>query len=139
MKFKKLGSNREVNVNTSNYTLNWEGKFVSGPQTEVKDFLFPYWKYDCVLGEFLIPGSRLRVDFLNLTKKIAVEVSPKSSHGFNKFFHKERVGGFLASVKRDEDKAHWIENSGFYLIELRDEDLKDLTWQRFKDKFEIEL
>ncbi len=139
MKFKKLNSQKEINVNVSEYILNWEGHFVSGPQTKVKDFLKPYWILDLVLGEFPIPGTKMRVDFINISKKIAIEVSPKSSHGFNKFFHKERVGGFLAAFKRDADKAIWLEQNGFTLVELTDEDLADLTKEKIKEKFEVNL
>ena len=133
MKFKKLNSTREVNVNTSKYLLDWEGKFVSGPQTKVKDFLYPFWLYDTVLGEFLIPGLKLRIDFLNLTAKVVVEVSPESSNNFNPFFHKTRVGGFLASVKRDGDKAAWAEQNGFTFITLGQKELDNLTKETFAE------
>lgn len=133
MKFKKLNSQYEVNVNTAKYKLDWEGKFVSKPQTQVKDFLFPFWRHDTVLGEFVIPGSRLRIDFLNLTAKVVIEVSPESSHSFNPFFHKSRAGGFLASVKRDGDKEVWARQNGFQFIIVGQKELDNLTKETFAE------
>lgn len=66
-------------------------------------------------------------------------ISPSSSHSFNPFFHKSRAGGFLASLKRDQGKEEWILENGFQYICLGDEDLKDLTRERFKTKFDCEL
>ena len=139
MKFKKINSGREVNVNVSKYLIDWEGREISGPQTKVRDFLRPFWKFKTVLSEFVIPGSKQRIDFLNLSDMVAVECSPSSSHSFNSFFHKNREGGFLAALKRDQGKEEWLEENGFVLVTLVDEDLKDLTKERFKTKFDCEL
>lgn len=133
MKFKKIKGEKEVNVNTSKFLIDWNHK-VSLPQQKVKDFLYEFWKYDNVLEEFVIPGSKLRIDLLNLTQNVAVEISPESSHNYNSFFHKTRVGGFLASVKRDFEKQEWIEKNGFIYIELKSVDLKNLTKEMFKEK-----
>lgn len=123
MKFKTL-SGREVNIAVTKYNIDWERK-VSKPQKAVKDFLFPWWRQDHVLEEFMIPGSRMRIDLLNLSSRVAVEVSPDSSHKFNKFFHKDRVGGFLASVKRDLKKEEWILANDFKLISVYSTDNLD--------------
>ena len=133
MKFSKLNHpNTQVNVNLIKYAINWtEGG--SKPHLKVKQFLEPYWRFSQVLEEFLIPGSKLRIDILNVSQKIAIEISPSSSHSFNPFFHKSRAGGFLASLKRDQGKEEWILENGFQYICLGDEDLKDLTISRFSD------
>lgn len=133
MKFKKLKGEKEVNVNICKFLIDWN-KEVSSLQKKVKDFLYEFWKYDNVLEEFVIPGSKLRIDLLNLTQNVAVEISPESSHDYNDFFHKTRVGGFLASVKRDFEKQEWIERNGFIYIELKSADLKNLTKEMFKEK-----
>jgi len=139
LKFSKLNRpNLKVNVNLSKYTIDWKDGG-SKPHLKTKQFLEPYWQFSQVLEEFMIPGSKLRIDILNITSKIAVEISPKGSHSFNPFFHKSRAGGFLASVKRDQSKEEWILENGFQYVCLTDEDLKDLTKERFRDKFEVEL
>lgn len=133
MKFKKLNSEKLVNVNLSKHYIDWAHK-VSAPQKAVKDFLKPYWKNDCVLEEFLIPGSKLRIDIFNISKHVIIEVSPKQHTEFNKFFHKTRAA-FLTALKRDMDKRKWGEDNGFTFVEIYDEDMKDgLTKEWFKEK-----
>lgn len=139
MKFSKLNyPNNKVNVNLSKYKIDWE-KGGSKPHLKVKQFLEPYWQCFQVVEEFPIPGSKLRIDILNASQKICIEISPSSSHDFNPFFHKSRVSGFLASLNRDEAKEGWILENGFQYICLGDEDLKNLTRERFKAKFNCEL
>lgn len=112
-----------MSVNTSKYSIDWE-KSVSKPQKLVKDILSPYWAGHCVCEEFYIPSSKLRVDLINFTLGIVVEISPKGSHSFNNFFHKNRPN-FLAGAKRDIKKMEWVELNGFVYIEIDDQDLKD--------------
>lgn len=136
MKFKKLNSSVEVNVNIANYKIDWEQK-VSAPQKKVTDFLRQFWEYDYVLQEFRVPGSLLRFDIVNITKKIIVEVSPASTHDkYSKFIHKSR-GGFLKRVKSDADKKKWAEQNEFSFIELGTEDIKNLSKEMIEEKFEV--
>ena len=119
MKIKDIYG-REVSTSIERYRIEWEKK-ISIPQKKVKDFFYDSWRFDEVLEEFRIPATRLRIDLLNISRKIAVEVSPKSSHSYNKFFHGERVGGFLASVERDIKKKEWVELAGFKYLLISDE------------------
>lgn len=138
MKFTKLHKpNIKVNVNVSEYLCDWH-KVVSKPQKKVKDFLYPYWNGCVVLEEFRIPGSLLRIDLLNLTRKVAVEVSPASTHSFNEFFHKNRFR-FGASVRRELDKQEWIEQNGFKLVEVFEDDLDILSPKWFLEKYDITI
>lgn len=137
MRFTKLNSRAVVNVNIARHLIDWE-RVVSRPQKQVKDFLRPYWAGCVVLEEFRIPGSRHRVDLMNVSRYIAVEVSPSSSHSFNSFFHKTR-SGFGAAVNRDLDKAAWLELNGFRVVEISTEDLAKLSPAWFKDQFDIDL
>lgn len=114
--------NREVNVNVTKYLIDWD-HIVSKPQKQVKDALKPIWQGQLVCEEFRIPSSKMRIDLVNFSLKIVVEVSPKGSHKFNKFFNKNR-SNFLSAVKRDISKAEWCENNGFRFVEIVDEDLK---------------
>ena len=132
MKFKKLNSQKVVNVAITDYVIDWNHK-VSGPQKLVKDFLKPYWKADCILEEFRIPGSKLRIDLFNISKHIVLEVSPIQHQEFNEFFHKTRAG-FLQALKRDMDKRKWAEDNEFTFIELYEDDLSNLTVKWFAAK-----
>ena len=138
MKFKKLNSEKEVNVPLKKYYIDWEYK-VSAPSFQVQQFLKPYWKSHCVLGEFRIPGSLLRIDITNINLRICIEVSPNSVHGeYNEFFHKSRAG-FLESIKRDEMKRKWVEENKFKFVEVFDDDLEELSEKWFLEKYKIKL
>lgn len=79
-------------------------------------------------------GSRsLRIDLVNISRRIAVEVSPNSSHSFNKFFHRDRMG-FGAAVKRDLDKQAWCLKNNFQYISLDEEDIDNLSKKLFADR-----
>lgn len=133
MKFLKLNSNHLESVNISKYKIDWDRK-VSAPQKKVSDFLRPFWSGDIVLLEFRIPGSLLRIDILNISKKIAVEVSPDSIHrNFNPFMHKNR-SEFLKKLKSDQDKITWCEKSGIFMVELVDSDIETLSVETFSMK-----
>lgn len=114
---------KEVNVNAAKYLIDWD-RAVSKPQKKVKDILRPVWSGNFVCEEFTIPSSRMRVDLINFTQGVVVEVSPKGSHSYNDFFNKNR-SSFLRSVKRDMEKVKWAELNDFRYIEIDDEDLKD--------------
>jgi hypothetical protein len=114
---------KEVTVNASKYSIDWE-KRVSRPQKIVKDIIRPLWAGDIVCEEFRIPSSKLRIDLVNFTLRIVIEVSPKSSHSFNKFFHKNR-SGFLSSCKRDITKQEWCQINGFIYVELTEQDFEN--------------
>ena len=138
MKLTKLNKPGQfANVNISDYLIDWDRR-VSGPQMKVKCFLRPYWKTHVVTEELVVPGSRLRVDLIDWTRRIAVEVSPKGTHSFNAFFHKHRIG-FSSAVGRDLDKAKWLEENGLKLVEMFDDDLDALSPAWFQTKYGITL
>lgn len=136
MKFKKLKSNHYLNVNINRYKINWIKPSASKLQTNVKAFLFNYWRGCFVLEEFKIPGSRLRCDFLNLNKKIAIEVHGGQHFEFNKFFH-GNLTNWTNSFKRDLDKYNWLIENEFQVIELIEEDVNQLSVDYIQKKFGI--
>ena len=138
MKFTKLKNDNLVNVNVFNYKLNFDKIQGSRPEVAVKKFLKPFWSNDLVLEEFMIPGSRLRIDIVNINKMIVCEVSPASTHSFNKFFHGNRATFFLR-LRAEMDKENWCINNGFKYVDLGDEELANLTQKMFKEKYNISL
>lgn len=140
MRLKCLNSNKLQRITIKNYLIDWDKPSVSKPQTTVKNFLYDYWKNCIVLEECRIPGSLLRLDFLNINKKIIIEVSPKNVHDqFNLFFHKTRIG-YLNSLKRDFKKIEWAEAAGYTLLEIYEEDIKkNLNYEWFVQKFAVYL
>jgi len=128
LKFKSTG---KLNVNLAPYYVDWNHK-VSAPQKLVKDFLKPFWKSDCVLEEFRIPKTLLRLDLFNVSRHIVVEISPEQHQEFNEFFHKTRAG-FLSSLKRDMEKRAWAENEGFTFVEIYADDMEKLSKEWFAE------
>tara|TARA_Y100000310_G_scaffold314293_1_gene363524 strand:- start:503 stop:913 length:411 start_codon:yes stop_codon:yes gene_type:complete len=115
----------------SKYLIKWNKKSRSKIQFKVKQFLKPYWKNQIVYEEFPVYGSRMTVDIVNATKKIAIEVQGRQHKEFNKFFHKTR-GNYLESIKRDYIKREWLEKNDFILIEVEEKEINKLSKTLFK-------
>jgi hypothetical protein len=123
-----------VNKNVRNYLVDWQGKSRSKLQFKFKEFFYPYWKNHIVYEEFPVYGSMLKVDLLNATKKIAVEIQGNQHESFNKFFHDNSRLKYLQSIKRDVKKGKWLEMNEFKFLELYEDDLKLLSPQYIEEK-----
>ena len=138
MKFKTLNG-KERGINIHNYIIDWDNKSASNFQFNVKQFLKPYWVSQIVCEEFLIPGSKLRIDFLNITRSIAIESSGGQHFAFNAHFHNNSRSKYLSQIKRDVDKQKWCDKNNILLIEIRQEELDDLCPEWFEEKYQISL
>lgn len=123
-----------VNKNVRNSLIDWQGKSRSKLQFKFKEFFYPYWKNHIVYEEFPVYGSMLKVDLLNATKKIAVEIQGNQHESFNKFFHDNSRLKYLQSIKRDVKKVKWLEMNEFKFLELYEDDLKFLSPQYIEEK-----
>ena len=130
---------RLQNRNVSKYLIDWDKKSRSKLQKQVKDFFKPYWLGHIVYEEFPVYGTRLKVDILNATIKVAVEVNGPQHSSFNKFFHGNSRANYLKSIRRDYDKAVWLENNNFKLLEIKEEDLPSLSRGYILEKFEVNI
>lgn len=110
------------NYSATSYKINWDGPSPSKLQKQVKGFIREVGGAGWT-EEFLIPGSKLRVDFLNTELRIAVEMQSKLHYEFNKFMHKGETTGYLAQIKRDLAKKVWFERNQIQLIEIEEKDL----------------
>ena len=119
----------------SKYLINWNKKSRSKVQFKTKKFLEPFWKGHIVYEEFPVYGSRMTVDILNATKKLAIEVQGKQHGEFNKFFHNNSRLKYLEGIKRDIKKAEWLENNGFILLEIEEDEVESLSLDFFLEKF----
>ena len=106
-----------VYKNVKSKLIDWDGKSRSKVQRQVKKFLKDYWSKCIVYEEFPVYGSRMSVDILNATKKIAVEVQGRQHDEYNKFFHKNKIN-YLYSMERDFNKKKWLEENDFQLVEI---------------------
>jgi hypothetical protein len=123
-----------VNKNVRKNLVNWDTKSRSNLQYQFKQFFHIYWKNHIVYEEFPVYGSMLKVDFLNATKKIAVEIQGNQHESFNKFFHDNSRLKYLQSIKRDVQKSKWLEMNNFKFLELYENDLKKLSPQYIEEK-----
>lgn len=128
-----------INKNVSKYRVDWNSKSKSNLQFEIKQFLRQYWQNHIVYEEFPVYGSRMKVDFINATRKIAVEVNGAQHSSFNKFFHQNSRAKYLSSIRRDYEKYEWLIKNEFKFIELEQEDLKVLSPNFIEQKFGIQI
>lgn len=130
---------RLVNKNVNRYRIDWDKKSRSKLQTSVKEFLYPYWKNMIVYEEFPVYGSKMKVDFLNASLRIAIEVNGAQHGSFNKFFHNNSRSKYLASIGRDYDKYIWLTKNNFKVIEIEQDEVPNLTKKFILEKFSIEI
>lgn len=139
MRIKGLNSKKLQWVNLNPYLIDWNKKSCSKFQTEVKNFIRPFWSCgQIVCEEFRIPKSLLRIDLINFNKKIVIEASGSQHEKFNPFFHNNAKSNYLASIKRDIAKQQWCEENGFKFVEIYEKDLP-LTKKFFLEKFDLDL
>lgn len=124
--------------NVSKYKIKWDKVSVSKLQTNVKEFLRSYWFYHSVYEEFPVFGTRLRVDFVNFTKRLAIEVHGPQHNEFH-FFHQKSRLNYLYSIQRDYKKIEWLELNGFTVLEFTDEDVDKLTVNYITEKFGVSI
>jgi len=132
-------SGKLISKNVAKYRIKWDGKSRSNIQFEVKQFLKKYWFSHIVYEEFPVYGSRMKVDFVNATRKIAVEVNGAQHGAFNKFFHNNSRSKYLSSIRRDYEKYEWLIKNNFQVLEIEDSDLKTLSPSYIKERFDIEI
>jgi len=132
-------SGKLVNKNVRKYLIDWEGKSRSKLQYSFKQFFYPFWKNHIVYEEFPVYGTMLKVDILNATKKIAVEIQGNQHESFNEFFHQNSRLKYLESIKRDVKKEKWLKINNFKFPELYESDLNNLSSQYIEEKFGISI
>jgi len=124
--------------NVTSFLIKWDKKSCSIAQTDVKKFLYPYWKNNIVYEEFPVYGTQLRVDILNATRKIAVEVHGPQHEDFH-YFHNNSRAAFLKGIKNDEIKSQWLLKNNYQQIIIYTKEINELSAKFFLDKFGITL
>lgn len=118
--------------------IDWEKKCRSNIQFQVKRFLKPYWVGHICAEEMPCFGTLLKIDFVNLTLKIAIEVQGQQ-HGEFHYFHGGEPQKYLDSIKRDVIKATWLDKNEFKLVEINYDEIDKLSKKFFLEKFGVEL
>ena len=127
-----------VSKNVSAYLVKWDKPCKSKAQKSVKDFLRPFWNCYIVYEEFPVYGTQLKVDLLNASLKIAVEVNGPQHNKFH-YFHNGQPLNYLKGIKNDWNKSEWLEKNGFKLVEINTDEIDTLSKNFFKEKFGINL
>lgn len=130
---------RLINKSVTKYRIKWDGECRSNFQYEVKQFFKKFWYGQICYEEFPVYGTRMKVDLINMTKRIAVEVQGAQHEQFNKFFHNNSRANYLKSITRDHDKIVWLENNNFKILEIFEADLASLSKKYIFDKFEVSI
>lgn len=128
-----------IHKNVKKNLIDWEGKSRSKLQFNFKKFFYLYWKNHIVYEEFPVYGTMLKIDILNATKKIAVEIQGDQHESFNSFFHNKSRLKYLESIKRDVRKQKWIEMNNFKFLELYEKDLVNLSPEYISAKCNINI
>jgi hypothetical protein len=129
---------RLISKNVSSKIIDWDGKSRSKLQFKAKQFFKKHWHKHICYEEFPVYGTRMSVDLLNATKRIAIEVNGTQHDTYNKFFHKNKVN-FFNSIKRDFKKREWLESNNFLLIEINENEVNKLSKSFIKNKFDVLL
>lgn len=127
-----------VNKNVSRQLIKWDGKSGSIIQFRVKQFLKQYWRGHVVYEEFPVYGSLLRVDILNASYRIAIEVQGEQHTKFH-YFHGGQPMNYLEGIKRDVKKQEWLEKNNFKLVEINYDEIDKLSPAFFLEKFNVAL
>lgn len=130
---------KPIYKNVNKYRIKWEGKSRSNIQFVTKQFLKPFWVKMICYEEFPVFGSRMKVDILNASKKIAIEVSGDQHFSYNSFYHNNSRLNYLYSIQRDYKKEAWLEKNGYKLAIIKQDEIKDLSQEWFEQKFGFKL
>ena len=128
-----------VNRNVNRFLIKWGKKSRSNPQFKVKQFLKKYWITHVVFEEFPVYGTKMHVDILNATTKIAIEVNGAQHDNFVPFFHQNSRLNYLKGIKRDYLKHSWLEDNDFKVVQILDSEVKNLSKKYFEDNFNVIL
>lgn len=139
MKVTKLKSSKIVSINTSKYLIDWKNDGNSSFERRFRDLIYPFWRNQIILFQLTIPGSLLKLDFLNVNKRLLVEIDGCQHNTFNKHFHRGSRAIFLASLRRDNDKELWCEKNNITVLRLNEEDIDNFSIDYIYDKFGINL
>ena len=129
---------RPKEIATASYKVDWDGKQGSKFAAQVLTWFKPYWRGDVVLAEFPVPGTKSRFDYVNLSKKIILEVDGDQHGEYSPHWHKGSRANYLGQIKRDLEKDSIAEINLFKMVRITTADLP-LTKEWLEKTFNITL
>ena len=139
MKVTKFKSDKIISLNAKKYYINWEKDGDSSLEIKFRDLIYPYWKNSIILFQCAIPGSRLELDFLNINKRLCVEVDGEQHNNWNPFFYNNNRNNFVRAFKRDLDKESWCEKNSIKMLHLDKKDLDNFSPENILKNFNIDI
>lgn len=127
-----------INRNVTKYLIKWDEGSLSQAQFKVKQFVKRYWCASICYEEFPVYGSRMKVDLVNMTKKIAIEVNGEQHSEFHYFHNGSRIK-YLNQIKNDVSKSKWLKLNNFKEVIIYTKEIPELSEKFFLDKFNIVL
>jgi hypothetical protein len=118
MLFKTPNGKEKRCKNLLRYRIDWNNKSRSQFQYRVKQFLKTYWSHHVVFEEFPVVGTRMTLDFFNLTRKIAIEVQGMQHVRYNPFFHNKKRTNFTYQIHRDLIKERFCEENDIKFVTI---------------------
>ena len=125
MKFKTL-SNKEVSIEIkpSDYPIRSLDDCRSKGQFKLGQLLQEFYgSHAIILEDFILPETKLSLDFFLPHYKLAFEMQGIQHFQFSKFFHGD-ITGYIKQKKRDANKRHWCELNEIVLFEIQEKDLE---------------
>lgn len=109
-------------LNEKKYLIKWFAPSLSRFQRDIKEFFYDFWADDVVGEEVTLPYTRLRVDIMNFTRKIAIECNGKFHKEFTPYIQ-SNIQKFHNQVSRDVLKEENLERNGFTVIEIYEKNM----------------
>ncbi len=139
MKWKTLRGREAWTRHPEQYRIDWDDKSLSKFQFAVKQFLRPYWQNHVLYEELPVAGTRMRLDFYNATKRVAVECDGEQHTKYNKHWHRGSFSTFQKQLMRDDSKEQWCELNGLTLVRITPADVPLLGRAWFKEHYKVDL
>lgn len=109
-------------LSVKRFLINYDSPSLSLFQSSVKKFFQPFWSEDVVCEEVILPDTKLRVDIMNFTKKVAIEVNGLFHVQYSPHFQKTEED-FEKQVFRDVYKEHLLQKNGFEVLEIYEKNM----------------
>lgn len=146
---QRTATGRVKDIPTAPYLVDWDDDQGSEFSANVLEFLRPYWRRDVVLAEWPVAGTRLRYDYVNLTRRIVIETDGIQHDVFNPHFHGmvstgdpsdplARSPKYLKQIMNDQLKDKVAQLNDFLMIRIKPKDLP-LTKEWFKSAWDLTL
>jgi hypothetical protein len=127
---------RKKSVTLLPYAIDWDAPCLSKFQFAVKQFLRPHWCRQFCYEELPVAGTRMRIDFYNAGKRIAIECDGAQHNGYNRHFHRGSLSVYQMQMERDDQKEKWCALNGITLVRIYPEDVKQLSPAWFREHYE---